>query len=151
VRLGAPDLWIGLAVMALAGIYYAAALGISDSLLSDEVGAAGLPKLLAVALALAGALIALRSQTMGGLRVTVAVTARALGLVAMLAAYIVLLPLAGYPLTLAALIAGMALLGGARPNLSLAAISIAAGAGFWLVFAGLFHIRMPAGLIMRGF
>lgn len=151
MRPGAPDLWIGLAVMALAGIYYFGALGISDSLLSDEVGAAGLPKLLAVALALAGALLALRSQTAGGLRVTVAITPRALGLVAGLAAYIAVLPLAGYPLTLAALVAGVALLAGARPGLALAAISLAAGAGFWLVFAWLLHIRMPAGLFMRGF
>lgn len=147
MRLRAPDLWTGLALIALAGLYYAAAITIPDSMLSDEVGAAGLPKLLAAALAASGALLAVRSQTGTPFRVTLAVEPRAAGLIAAMAVYIVLLPLAGYPIVLAALIVGVALLAGARPTLTLAAISILAGGGLWYVFVRLFHIGMPAGIL----
>ncbi len=147
MKLGAPDLWTGLALMALAGGYYAAALDIPDSLLSDEVGAAGLPKLLAAALALVGAALAIRSQIAVTPPVKLAIAPRALGLVGLVLAYIVLLPVAGYPLTLAALVASVALLAGARPTLGLGATAAVAGIGFWLIFTDLFGIAMPAGLL----
>jgi putative tricarboxylic transport membrane protein len=146
VKLRAPDLWTGLALIAVAGLYYSAALAIPDSLLSDEVGAAGLPKVLAAVLALSGALLAIRSQAAGAMRVKLEFEPLALGLVAAMIAYIALLPLLGYPFMLTALVGGVALLAGARPTFSLAAIAIAAGLGFWLVFARLFHIAMPAGI-----
>jgi hypothetical protein len=79
----APDLWAGLALMALAAAYYGAAQGIQRSLLADEVGAAGLPKMLAIALAVAGLLLAVRSQAASALRVTLHLTAQAAGLLAL--------------------------------------------------------------------
>jgi putative tricarboxylic transport membrane protein len=150
VRLGAPDLWIGLGIAALAAGYYAAALTIYDSMLSDEVGAGGLPKLLAAALAVSGVLLAIRSQGGAPLRLNFSVEPRAIGLVAGMAAYIALLPLAGYPLALATLVAGVALLVGAKPTIWLGVISVAAGLGFWLVFARLFHIAVPVGILLDG-
>jgi putative tricarboxylic transport membrane protein len=146
VRLSAPDLWIGIGLIALAAVYYAAALAIPDSLLSDEVGAAGLPKLLATTLAVSGALLAIRSQGASAMRVKLSVEPRGMALVAAMALYIAAMPLTGYPLSLAGLVAGVALLAGAKPTISLAAISLAAGVGFWLVFARLFHIKFPAGI-----
>jgi hypothetical protein len=143
---GAPDLWTGLALMALAAAYHGAAQGIQRSLLADEVGAAGLPKMLAIALAVAGLLLAVRSQAASALRVTLHLTAQAAGLLALMAAYIVLLPVTGYPLTIAALVAGVALLAGSRPTPGLAVTAIAAGLGFWIIFAQLFGISVPAGI-----
>jgi putative tricarboxylic transport membrane protein len=146
--LRAPDLWIGLAVTALAVGYYAAALRIPDSMLSDEVGAGGLPKSLAAVLAASGVLLAIHSQTGAGVRIKLAMEPQAIGLVAGMTAYIALMPLAGYPVMLAALIAGVALLAGARPTIWLGVIAVAAGIGFWLVFARLFHIPMPSGILL---
>jgi putative tricarboxylic transport membrane protein len=150
VKLSAPDLWIGLAIVALAAVYYAAALAIPQSMLSDEVGADGLPRLLAVALGISGALLMIRSQGGVAMRFNFSFEPRAIGLVAGLIAYIVLLPVVGYPLILAALIAGIALLAGAKPTIWLGVISVAAGAGFWLVFARLFHITVPTGILLPG-
>jgi putative tricarboxylic transport membrane protein len=147
VRLKAPDLWAGLALMALAGGYYMAALGIHQSLLSDVVGAAGIPKLLAALLGLCGVLMVVRSQLGQAMRITPRVPARSIGLLALFAAHILLLPIVGYPVALAALVASVALLAGERATPRLAIISIAAGAGFWWVFAGLLGISMPAGLL----
>jgi hypothetical protein len=65
----------------------------------------------------------------------------------MMVAYILLLPITGYPLLIAALVAGVALLAGARPTLGLALTVILAGAFFWLTFHWLFGITMPAGLL----
>jgi putative tricarboxylic transport membrane protein len=149
VKLKAPDLWIGLMLIALAASYYRAALAIPESLLSDEVGAAGLPTLLAAALAFSGALLALRSQGGSAIRVTFAVAPQAAGLLLVMIAYIAVLPVAGYPLALAALVAASALLAGAKPTLGLGVTVAAAGLGFWLIFAWAFHIAMPAGLLAR--
>lgn len=146
-RLSVPDLWAGLALMALATAYYVAALGIQRSLLSDEIGAAGLPKALAVILAVAGALLAARSQWAAAIKVSPRLTAQAAGLMALMAAYIFVLPVLGYPLTIAALVAGVALLAGAPPTLGLAITAISAGLGFWLIFARLLSVSVPAGLL----
>ena len=149
MKLRAPDLWIGLALVALAAAYYAEARAIPESLLSDEVGAAGLPTLLAAALAASGAALAVRSQGVSAIRVKLVMAPQALGLIALMAAYIVLLPIAGYPLVLAAMVAGVALLAGARPTFGLGLTAILAGAAFWLIFHWLFGIAMPAGPLAR--
>jgi hypothetical protein len=55
------DLVCAVAGLALAGGYYAAADALPTSLLADGVGAHGIPKLLAVALALLSLLVGARS------------------------------------------------------------------------------------------
>jgi putative tricarboxylic transport membrane protein len=147
MRLKAVDLWAGLALMALAAAYYAAARAIPESLLSDEVGAAGLPTLLAAALGACGALLTLRSQAASTMAISFAISPRALGLIAVMAAYIVLMPVAGYPIMLAALIIAAALIAGLRPAWSLLVTAPVAGVVFWLIFVRLFGIAMPAGLL----
>ena len=149
MKLAVADLWIGLALMGFAAAYYAGALAIPDSLLSDEVGAAGLPKALGLALGACGALLAVRSQGFAPMRVRLDMAPQALGLVGVLIAYILVLPVAGYPLAMAALVAVAALLAGARLTPWLAVTAAAAGLGFWLIFVTLFGIAMPAGLLSR--
>jgi putative tricarboxylic transport membrane protein len=149
MKLAVADLWIGLALMGFAAAYYAGALAIPDSLLSDEVGAAGLPKVLGLTLGACGALLAVRSQGFAPMRVRLDMSPQALGLVGVLIAYILVLPAVGYPLAMAALIAVAALLAGARLTPWLAVTAAAAGLGFWLIFVTLFGIAMPAGLISR--
>lgn len=149
MKLGAPDLWTGLALMVLAGLYCASAGSISDSLLTDAVGADGLPKLLAVALGFCGAMLAVRSQAAMAPTVKLAIRAQAAGLVLVLAAYIAALPVIGYAVAIGILIASVALLAGARSIPALLVTAIVAGAGFQLVFVRLFHIAMPGGLFTR--
>src|SRR5215210_4859884 len=55
------DLLSGLVLLLIAGLYYLGTGSIADSTLSDEVGAAGLPLVLSVALAGLGVLLVLRS------------------------------------------------------------------------------------------
>src|SRR4051812_41875085 len=55
------DLLSGLVVLLISGLYYLGTGSIADSTLSDEVGAAGLPIVLSVALAGLGILLVLRS------------------------------------------------------------------------------------------
>jgi cell division protein FtsW (lipid II flippase) len=147
VKLGALDLWTGLALIVLAAAYYASANAISDSLLSDEVGAAGLPKALALALGLCGALLAVCSQGLAELRVRLDLAPQAIGLVLLLAAYIALLPTLGYAVGMGGLIAAVAFLAGARSLPALLITAVLAGLFFQLVFVRAFHIAMPPGIL----
>ncbi len=150
---------LGLGMMVLAAAYWAAADRIPVSLLSDNVGADGAPKMLAVALATCSALLVVATR----LRTAPAAGdedgspsdrrrghLRAIGLLAGLGAYALLLPVLGYPLALALLIGGTAVYGGARPTLSLVAISIVGGVGFWLFFSKFLGVLLPLGWWMPG-
>lgn len=147
MKLGALDLWTGLALIVLAGLYYASANAIPDSMLTDEVGAGGLPKALALALGLCGALLAVRSQGLTAPRVRLDLAPQAIGLVVLLAAYIALLPTLGYAVGMGALIAAVAFLAGARSVPVLLVTAILAGLCFQLVFVRAFHIAMPSGIL----
>jgi len=158
VRVSRDDV-LGLGMMVLAAAYWAAADRIPVSLLSDEVGADGAPKMLAMALALLGALLVVATRVRPVLadgedeaspadrrRAHV----RAAGLFAGLGAYALLLPVLGYPLALALLICCAAVYGGARPTPSLVAISIAGGVGLWLFFSKFLGVLLPLGWWMPG-
>ncbi len=150
---------LGLGVMVLAAAYWAAADQIPVSLLSDNVGADGAPKMLAVALAGCGALLVVATRLRPGLAAGEEEESpadrrrahvRAAGLFAGLGAYALLLPVLGYPLSLALLIGGAAVYGGARPTPSLVAIAIAGGVGFWLFFSKFLGVLLPLGWWMPG-
>lgn len=150
---------LGLGMMVLAAAYWAAADQIPVSLLSDNVGADGAPKMLAVALAFCGALLVVATRV----RPVLAdgeeeappgdrrrAHLRAVGLFAGLGVYALLLPVLGYPVALSILIGGAAVYGGAQPTLSLTAISIAGGVGFWLFFSKFLGVLLPLGWWMPG-
>ncbi len=150
---------LGLGMMVLAAAYWAAADQIPVSLLSDNVGADGAPKMLAVALAICGALLVIATRARPALAAGEEEGApadrrrahlRAIGLLTGLGAYALLLPVLGYPLSLALLIGGAAVYGGARPTLSLVAIAIAGGVGFWLFFSKFLGVLLPLGWWMPG-
>jgi len=149
---------LGLGVMVLAAAYWAAADQIPVSLLSDAVGADGAPKMLAVALAVCGALLVvatrLKPAPVGDGEEEADPSERrrahlrAAGLVAGLGAYALLLPVLGYPLALALLIGGAAIYGGARLSPALVAIAAIGGLGFWLFFAKFLGVLLPLGIWM---
>jgi putative tricarboxylic transport membrane protein len=153
VTQGHGDVALGLGSLAFAGVYFAIATQIPESLLADAVGAAGFPNVLAIALALCGALLILRTMNRAappGAPVDWPPHVRAAGLVSILVAYIVATPLVGYPVALALLIGAVAAYAGARGAVSLVVTAAAASLLFWAAFAKLLGVAMPLGLWTSG-
>lgn len=150
------ELVCGLSALALAGVYYAAAAGLPTSFLSDDVGADGLPKALAIALGLLGvlaiSLAAFRRKpaTAGSTRAggnAAHLHLRALGMLALGGIYAALTPWLGYLTATVALIFVVAAYSGQRLTLRLAAISGAGGLTLWVMFVKLLGVAMPAGIL----
>lgn len=154
------DAIVGLALLAIAGLYWLGADVIPRSPLSGTVGAEGLPKALAYALAgLAAVLIArsflekraaaaewpqpeeVRSKRRDHLR--------ALGVLMIGIGYIVLLPYLGYGLSVVLLVAAAAWYNGRPLSWTLLVTAVGAGVFFYLLFVLFLDIRLPAGVWPR--
>ncbi len=132
--------------MALGGAYLAQAIAIEDSLLSDAVGAGGVPKGIGALMIGAGALLALRSLRAPPAEAKgegIAPHLKALGLLALLAAYVLLLPVLGYAPAILLLLVAVAAYAGAplRPPLLLFGLGMTAV--LWGSFVGLLHVPFP--------
>ena len=144
------DLVCAAAGLALAGAYYAAADAIPASLLADGVGAAGIPKLLAVALALLSLVLGARSLLVNSQSAAVdGPHLRAIGVAGLGLVYVAGAPYLGYPLALALLVASATLYYGASPRPTVAVYAVACAALLWLVFAKVLGVAMPAGIWLR--
>ena len=142
-------------LLLIAAGYYSVASQITRSALADEVGPAGLPVVYALVLATVALALAAKAVFRPLLR-AVDVTAaageptlgfllrRAGGVFAIGVGYVLIVPLAGYFLTLVAVIVAMALYQGERASARLATISVAGAALFWLLFVQLLGIPMPS-------
>jgi hypothetical protein len=153
------DLAGGIAVLVIAGVYYWAIGDVAESTLSDDVGATGLPRILAFVLAGFGVILVARAIMAGALvpaaKPAAAVPAqdddpiaplpRALGFLGFGAAYVVLVPIIGYPPAVALLIGAIALFEGAAPNWKTAAIAVGGAAGYWAIFVKLLGVHQPSG------
>ena len=142
--------------------YIAAARAIVDSLLSDAVGAGGVPQAAGmVMLAAAVALFAksfigqapaedgsdprdTRDISAGGWKVPLLRTS---GLVLILVAYGLLLPWLGYPLSVSLLFRAVGALAGAALRWPLFVCAGAAGPLMWAVFDQALQVRMPLGTL----
>jgi len=149
------DVLSGVILLVGAGAYYWATLQIPDSSLSDEVGAQGLPRILAFLLAALAVLILVRGLTTARRRPlavdagaddeeATATPRRALGLLAIAAGYVVVAPVVGFAPALALLIAAVAIYEGMRPSWRMAAVAVTGAIGFWLVFVQLLGVEQPA-------
>ena len=143
--------------MLLAASYIATAQSIEDSLLADAVGASGVPTGVGVVLLIASLFLFAKSfKTKAGmLTETEGETAEggsehphamALGLLLILAAYVFLLPILGYVLSVGLLVGAAAWFAGARAYTSLALCAVLAGPLLWFVFDWTLEIRLPVGL-----
>ena len=135
--------------------YVAASRGIEDSLLSDAVGAGGVPQgvgmvMLVAAVALFAksfigkAPVDAQSSERGGWK---APLLRTSGLVSILVAYGLLLPWLGYPLSVSLLFAAVGALAGAALRWPLLACAAAAGPLMWAIFDQALKVRMPLGTL----
>ena len=139
---------LGLFALALAGVYFAGATTIQESLLADAVGADGVPRILAAATAFVGAALLLRGlarpRDAASEDLPAGHLARAGGLLAILVAYLVLVPWIGYLPAIAGLLGAVSLYAGAKPGRSWALMTIGGALFFWLLFTRLLGISMPA-------
>ncbi|HLB16135.1 MAG TPA: tripartite tricarboxylate transporter TctB family protein [Burkholderiales bacterium] len=134
--------------LALAVAYYAASNALPRSLLADGVGADGVPKLLAVVLAVLSVVIGVRGFLTPSLTLPLPGGGRhlrALGVAALGAAFVVLAPVLGYPLAVALLLLAAALYYGAAPRLQVVLYAGGTAAILWLVFARVLGVAMPVG------
>jgi putative tricarboxylic transport membrane protein len=148
------DAALGLGAMALAGIYWTLAADIPESLLSDAVGAAAFPHMIAIALAAAGALLVLRNSSGGtsasDREVNWLAHAQAAGVVALLVAYLIATPFIGYCAAISVLIGAVGLYGGARGWLTVIATSAGGGILMWVMFAKVLGVAMPSANWLSG-
>jgi len=155
------DLFSGVALLAIAGTYYLWSTQIADSTLSDEIGAGGLPYVLAIILAILGllligrTLLAMRMQTAtaGGDaddRDENARLPRAIGFLLLGAAYVALLPFVGYVIAMAFLIGAVALYEGAPRTWVILAAAVGGGIFYWAIFVKLLGVNQPMGSLFQG-
>ena len=144
-----------------AGTLVAGARGIEDSLLSDSVGAGGVPQAVGITMAIAA--VALFAKSFRGAvpasaaeaKDTVAkdakempwpaVAARSAGLVLILVAYGLLLPVLGYAATVSLLVLASGRLAGAPFKPPLLLYGALSGPLLWAVFDRALQVRMPVG------
>lgn len=130
--------------LAFAGAYWAAARELPKSLLSDAVGADGVPKALALLLAIFSILIALRALLQKRRSPEERQDhVRALGIAALGFIYVAIAPLLGF-LVSSTLLAGAAALYYGAPR-SAGTLAFAAGSAglLWLLFGYMLGIPLP--------
>ena len=155
------DRLLAVIVAVFAASYIGAARGIEDSMLSDAVGAGGVPQ--GVGIAMLVAAVALFIKTfMGRDAAQSTATAQAesagekadeetgglwrtAGLVLILIGYGLLLPVLGYPLTVSLLVLASGWLAGAAFKLPLWLCAALTGPLLWGLFDQLLQVRMPVG------
>jgi putative tricarboxylic transport membrane protein len=155
------DIAGGLVLLAIAGLYYAGIGQIAESSLSDDVGAGGLPRILAALLLVFGLILVGRAMMTAwqtrqlvampeivpasGGSDPVATLVRAAGFLGFGAAYLVALPILGYVPSVALLITSVALFEGAMPGWKVPVTAIAGAIGYWLTFVKMLGVKQPAG------
>ena len=164
MKMNRLDFIFGLSVMLVAGGYIFMAMQIPESLLSDTVGAGGLPRALGWAMIGLGALVCLRSVTAQSAVVKVVPEDEeddappagmrphllALGLLLILSVYVFITPYVGYIISTALLVGAVARFSGTQINRNFFIIAIFGGLGLWLMFDPLLSIPMPVGSFWGG-
>jgi len=151
------DLISGTIVLLIALLYYYLAIGISESVLADQVGAAGLPVVYATLLGGIGIVLGAKAlivwrftprdgrHPIHGPRGTGRTLLRASGMLAIGVAYVSAVTVAGYLLSLIAVIGLVALYQGERLDWRLGGIAVGGGVAFWIFFDRVLGIDMPPG------
>jgi putative tricarboxylic transport membrane protein len=150
------DRLLAVAALVFAGSLIAGARALEDSLLSDAVGAGGVPQGVGVAIGLAAVALFAKSffgpaASQTGLSAVaptpgaVAAAARTAGLVAILVAYGLLLPWLGYAFSVGLLVLATGWLAGAPLKAPLLLCAALAGPLLWAIFDRALRVRMPVG------
>jgi hypothetical protein len=140
--------------IALSASYIAYAQTIEDSMLADSVGAAGVPSGVGMVMLLASAALLVKAKppSVADELPPPAGAAHwrahglALGLLAVLVTYVLILPLAGYWASIALLLGAVAWLVGARTPKTLLLCAVLGASALWLLFSMALQVRMPPGV-----
>lgn len=154
------DTWIGIVMLLVAAVYWFEADKIKISPLDGPVGASGLPKSLAYALA-ALALVLIFRSLFGALMAKNAAPAepqetspfaetlrphlRAVGMLAIGVGYLLLVSWLGYVVTIAALLLAVSLYIGAAWTFRTIMIAMGGGIVYYLLFVQFLGIPLPPG------
>lgn len=150
-------------LLVVAVVYWLGADALPRSPLAGQVGADGLPKLLGITLAGLSVCLALQTwlemkkQRRSGAAAEKTETEqdgeektppnhlRALGLIGFGAAYLFLLPVLGYAVSAALVLAGVATYTGLKPSWRTVLFGIGGGVVYYIVFVRILQIPLPAG------
>ena len=152
------NLITGILLLVFSVIFWLGADTIPKSRLSGSVGADGLPKMLAVTLGVLS--IGFIAQTLLTARMAGPVIGhkreaksadharhlRAIGMIAIGAVYVVVIPYLGYIVSIALLLLSVALYNGKRPSLGLFLFAALGSIVFYLLFVRVLDVPLPAGL-----
>ncbi|MBO0905907.1 tripartite tricarboxylate transporter TctB family protein [Jiella sonneratiae] len=158
------DLIGGLAAIAIGAGYLSMALEIRHSALDDAVGPAGLPKVLAFLMIGLGAILCVKAALAGGparpagpvsdeaataeaTGIRFSGIARAGGLLAIAAAYLLVVHPLGYLPSIFMLLVAASLYGGAALTWRVFAIGAGGAVFYWLLFVQLLGIPLPPGIL----
>lgn len=148
------DCLLGALVAAFSLVYIGYARSIEDSLLADSVGASGVPLALGIALFIAAAALAVKSYCASAAEAEATEDLEPAGnhltaatLVAMLLAYVLVVPVAGYMVSVSLLVLAVALLARAALKPALFIGAALSGGFFWLLFEWALGIHMPDGIL----
>lgn len=162
------DIWIGLITLVFSGLYWRAADGIPISPLDGIVNAGALPKALAVAMVFFSLLLILRALLTEMMYLRAARRAvgspadrpeeegsksfsfpqhmKALGVLVIGVAYLLVLPWLGYFLSATLLITVMSIYIGAKAGAYTLGVAVVVSTVFYLLFVQLLDIPLPAGI-----
>ncbi len=146
----------GIVLIVLAGLYYKMADALPRSMLSDNVGADGFPKLLSVALFALSSFLLVRGLFMRHPANTAEAqekkahekqaALKAAGMVLLGVLYLIFVSLIGYPLAVGLLIAGVLLYYKEAFSLKVLITAGLGGIFFWVFFVFALGIPMPMGI-----
>lgn len=147
-----------MAAIVVGSAYFYLATQIRETSLADTVGPAGVPKGFAFLMIGLGLALAVQSLIMRSVGDRVAPSwnedrrrlLRAGGLLLIGILYLLIVPFAGYFLTITLLIMAVAAYQGAPLSLRLVAIGFGGAAALWTTFVWLLGIPMPAGSVALG-
>lgn len=170
--LNRPEFFFGIGSLIVAIGYIYVSAQIPESMLSDAVGAGGVPTALGWAMAVLGVLVALRSikrrasepavsaASLEDEQSTAASTSetpagwlphfQALGLLGILIVYVMVTPFLGYILSTALLIGISAWFCGTPFSRNLLIIAAFGGLGLWIMFDPMLSTPMPMGSLWGG-
>lgn len=154
---------LGVLTLALGVAYLVEARGLPRSALSDAVGASGFPVLIAWSLIVIAIFMLGQSalqmylsrrklavddaeEARGIWADARTVTLRAAGLVAIMAAFLSLLPIIGYMASLVVMLGAVAAYQGRRNGPEVAAVAVGGALTLWVLFVWVLDISLPAGI-----
>lgn len=147
------DVLTGLMAAVFGWFYRQQAHSIENSLLSDEVGAGGVPGAIGAFFCLVGLILIIKGlwHVVNNPAVESAATdwrkhGMALSLVLVLVFYVLVLPVVGYMLGVALMMSMVAWLAGSKQHRTVILMSVIGGPGMWVLFDQVLRVRMPAGL-----